>query len=192
VAVVTGAGRGIGAGLAVHLAGSGFRLGLCARHAPAVPPGWEAVAAAVDVADATALDGLADAVVARFGRIDVWVNSAGVLGPVGALADVAPGDLERHVATNVLGTMHGSATFARHVRSRPGDGALVNLSSGAARRPYRGWAAYCASKAAVEMLTEVVGLEERSSGLRAYAVSPGGGRHRHAGGGPVRTRVGVP
>ena len=72
-----------------------------------------------------------------------------------------------------LGVLHGSAAFARHVRSRPGTGSLVNMSSGAATTPYRGWAAYCASKAAVEMLTEVVGLEEADTGLLAYAGRPG-------------------
>ena len=173
VAVVTGASRGIGAGLAVHFASRGLRLGLCGRNRPVPPPGADAVVAALDVADAQAVDRLADEVVARFGRIDLWINNAGVLDPIGPLADADPTTLDRHVATNVLGVMHGTAAFARHVRSRPGGGSLVNVSSGAARSPYRGWAAYCASKAAVEMLTEVVGLEEADSGLVAYAVAPG-------------------
>ncbi|HEY5109974.1 MAG TPA: SDR family NAD(P)-dependent oxidoreductase, partial [Acidimicrobiales bacterium] len=151
----------------------GFRLGLCSRNRPEPPPGADVVVAALDVADAPAVDRFADEVVARFGRIDLWVNNAGVLDPVGPLADADPAALERHVATNVLGVMHGTAAFARHVRSRPGGGSLVNVSSGAASSPYRGWAAYCASKAAVEMLTEVVGLEEAASGLVAYAVAPG-------------------
>ena len=173
VAVVTGASRGIGAGLAGHFAGQGMRLGLCARTTPTVPDGAEALAAAVDVTDAAAVDAFALAVAGRFRRIDLWVNNAGVLGPVGPLAEADPGDLAAHVATNVLGVAFGSAAFARHVRGRPGGGTLVNLSSGAATSPYRGWAAYCASKAAVEMLTEVVGLEEEAHGLAAYAVAPG-------------------
>ena len=74
---------------------------------------------------------------------------------------------------NVLGVAHGSASFSRHVRSRPGGGTLVNISSGAATTPYEGWAIYCASKAAVEMLTEVVAREERVHGLKAYALAPG-------------------
>ena len=174
VAVVTGAGRGIGAGLAAHFADRGIRLGLCARaetgRARRGPTPWPA---AVDVTDAAAVGAFAESVVARFDRIDLWVNNAGVLDPVGPLADADPAALERHVATNVLGVMHGTAAFARHVRGRAGTGSLVNVSSGAASTPYRGWAAYCASKAAVEMLTEVVGLEEADAGLLAFAVAPG-------------------
>lgn len=173
VAVVTGASRGIGAGLAEYFAGRGMRLGLCARSIPSGPAGSDALAAAVDVTDPLAVDAFAGRVVDRFGRIDVWVNNAGVLDPIGPLAEVDPSALAVHFSTNVLGVSYGTAAFARHVRSRPGGGTLVNLSSGAATTPYRGWAAYCASKAAVEMLTEVVGQEEHGSGLAAYSVAPG-------------------
>jgi len=176
VVVVTGASRGIGAGLAARYAARGLRLALSARSVPAVPVGAdgpEVMVASVDVRDPGAVDRFAAAAVDRFGRIDAWINNAGVLGPIGPLAEAEAGALADHVATNVLGVAHGTAAFARHVRSRPGTGALVNLSSGAATSAYRGWAAYCASKAAVEMLTEVVGLEERASGLLAYAVAPG-------------------
>ena len=173
VAVVTGASRGIGAGLGAYFASRGLRLGLCARTVPSTPAGVDVLAAAVDVGDAAAVDRFAAEVVDRFGRIDLWVNNAGVLEPVGPLADADATALERHIATNVLGVMHGTAVFARHVRSRTGEGSLVNISSGAATTAYRGWAPYCASKAAVEVVTEVVGLEEAATGLLAYSVSPG-------------------
>lgn len=171
VAVVTGASRGIGAGLAAHFAGAGLQLGLCARHRPEAVPG--AVAAAVDVADPRAVDRFADTVVARFGRIDLWVNNAGVVEPMGPLAELDPAEVARSLEVNVLGVAHGTATFARHVASRAGGGVLVNVSSGAASRPYAGWAPYCAAKAAVEQLTECVAIEEAGHGLRAYAVAPG-------------------
>jgi NAD(P)-dependent dehydrogenase (short-subunit alcohol dehydrogenase family) len=173
VAVITGASRGLGAGLAATFAAEGIRLGLCARTRPDQPEGPGVWAASVDVADAESVDRFARDVVERFGRIDIWVNNAGVLEPIGPLATADPAALARHVDINLLGVAHGSASFSRHVRSRPGGGSLVNISSGAATTPYEGWAPYCATKAAVEMLTEVVAMEERVHGLKAYAVAPG-------------------
>lgn len=173
VAVVTGASRGLGAGMATRFAAAGLRLGLAARTEPGPPAGAEAVTAAVDVTDAGAVDRFAAAVVDRLGRIDLWVNNAGVLDPIGPLREADPAALAANVEVNVVGVMYGSATFARHVRSRPGGGLLVNISSGAATTPYEGWAAYCAAKAAVDQLTRVVAAEEAGAGLRAHAVAPG-------------------
>ena len=186
VAVVTGASRGLGAGLAVHFAASGMHLGLCARHRPRLAvrtrPTAQAghvvsaetpVLSAVDVTDRDAWRRFADAVVERFGRIDLWVNNAGLLGPIAPLALAGGAALAETIAVNVTGVANGSSVFAAHVRERPGRGVLVNVSSGAATKPYEGWAAYCASKAAVDQLTRVVALEEARHGLAAYAVSPG-------------------
>jgi NAD(P)-dependent dehydrogenase (short-subunit alcohol dehydrogenase family) len=159
--------------MAEALATRGIRLGLCARTRPTAPASTQSATASVDVTDAEAVDRFVDEVVARFGRIDLWINNAGLLAPIGPLADADPSALRSNIEVNVLGVMHGSATFARHVRTRPGGGVLVNLSSGAATRPYAGWAAYGGAKAAVDMVTEVVAREERSAGLRAYALSPG-------------------
>ena len=92
---------------------------------------------------------------------------------IGKLADVDPGMVAHHVAVNFVGVANGSRTFARHVRTRPGGGVLVNISSGAATTVYAGWAVYCASKAAVDQLTAVVAEEEKDEGLRAYSLAPG-------------------
>jgi benzil reductase ((S)-benzoin forming) len=173
VAVITGASRGLGAGLATSLAAAGLRLGLCARIQPQAPPGSQAVTWSVDVTEADQVDRFATEVVERFGRIDLWINNAGVLDPIGPLVDADPRALVDHMAVNVDGVLFGTRAFARHVRRRPGGGVLVNMSSGAGGSPVEGWAAYCASKAAVDMLTEVVALEGRPDGLRAYALSPG-------------------
>jgi NAD(P)-dependent dehydrogenase (short-subunit alcohol dehydrogenase family) len=185
VAVITGASRGLGAGLAAHFAAQGVHLGLCARHQPAAVrtkltahdadrgASTEALRATVDVTDRGALDDFVAEVLGRFGRIDLWVNNAGLLGPIGPLAGLDPAEVARTIEVNVVGVLHASAAFAAHVRSRRGPGVLVNISSGAATTPYVGWAAYCASKAAVEQLTRVVALEEAPHGLVAYAVSPG-------------------
>ena len=176
VAVVTGASRGLGAGLARRLGERGLRLGLCARSIPAVPdrPGASGVVTAgVDVTDAAEVASFARAVADQLGPIGLWVNNAGVLDPVGPLAEADPAEVARLLAVNVLGVVHGTQAYARHVRSRPGGGVLLNVTSGAASTPYSGWAPYCASKAAVDQLTRVVALEEASHGLRALSVSPG-------------------
>jgi benzil reductase ((S)-benzoin forming) len=177
VAVITGASRGLGAGLARSFGAAGLTLGLCARHRPDDPgadaSGDRALRAAGDVTDQSQLSDFADSVVDRFGRIDLWVNNAGVLAPIGPLAEADPDEVARNLAVNVVGVANGSALFARHVRARPGGGVLINISSGAATTPYVGWAPYGASKAAVDQLTRVIALEEAAHGLSAYAVSPG-------------------
>lgn len=172
--------------MAAHLAAEGINLGLCARHRPVlvaatrprahdgvVEPATLPVTAAVDVTDARAVEQFAESVVAHFGRVDLWINNAGVLAPIRPLADAEPSELARNIEVNVNGVLFASRWFARHVRRRGGEGVLVNISSGAAQRPYAGWAAYCAAKAAVDMCTEVLAIEGRPWGLRAHAVAPG-------------------
>ena len=172
-AVITGASRGLGAGLAQAFAERGLRLGLCARGAPVLADGPAVLAARLDVRDAAAVAAFASAVEARFGAIDLWVNNAGVLEPIAPLREVEPGAARLHLEVNVLGVLHGSQAFVRHLRRRGGEGVLVNVSSGAAQKPYAGWSVYCAAKAAVERMTECLALEEAAQGLRAHAVAPG-------------------
>jgi benzil reductase ((S)-benzoin forming) len=176
VAVITGASRGIGAGLASRFVDFGMRVGICARKRPEPPVRSDpnqVVARSADVRDAADLEGFGAAVVERFGRIDLWINNAGVAEPIGKLADVDPGMFAHQILVNVVGVANGTRAFVRHLRARSGGGVLLNLSSGAATTDYPGWTGYCASKAAVDRLTSVVAQEEADRGLRAYAISPG-------------------
>jgi benzil reductase ((S)-benzoin forming) len=176
VAVITGASRGIGAGIAQRFCDLGIRVGICARKRPDPPSGadrHQVLTIAADVRDSSDLEGLGAVTAERFGQIDIWVNNAGVLEPVGMLAEVDPGRVAHQIAVNVTGVANGTRTFARHVRRREGGGILINVTSGAARSVYPGWAVYCASKAAVDQMTAVVAVEEEAHGLRAYAVAPG-------------------
>jgi NAD(P)-dependent dehydrogenase (short-subunit alcohol dehydrogenase family) len=172
-AVITGASRGLGAGLARAFRERGLRLGLCARSAPALADAADVVALRLDVRDPDALAAFAATVAARFGAIDLWINNAGLLEPIDLLRDVSPEAARLHLEVNVLGVLFGTQAFVRHLRRRGGEGVLVNVSSGAARRPYAGWSVYCAGKAAVDRMTECVALEEAAHGLRAYALAPG-------------------
>lgn len=171
--VITGASRGLGAGLAEALHARGARLALCARRAPILAAGDRVLARQLDVRDAAAVARFAEEAAARFGRLDLWINNAGVLAPIGPLRDLDPEETRIHVETNLLGVLFGSQAFVRHVRGREGGGVLINISSGAARKPYQGWSVYCATKAAVDRLTECIDLEERAQGLRAFSVAPG-------------------
>jgi len=172
VAVITGASRGIGEGLANELASAGVRLGLCARTMAAESSPTR-LARAIDVRDGEAVDRFCNDVVEHFGTIDLWINNAGVLAPIAPLRDVDSAAFAEHLAINVHGVFHGSRAFVRHLRSKGHPGVLVNISSGAARHAYAGWSAYCASKAAVDRLSECIALEEADTGLRVHSVAPG-------------------
>jgi len=173
VAFISGASRGVGAGLAERFAEAGLRLVLCSRTPPALSESETVIAAALDVRDEKALDALVGQVEERFGSIDLWINNAGVLDPIGPIRDVSLEDFREHIDINLSGVFVGSRTYVRHLRRLQRRGVLINVSSGAAWNPYAGWGAYCAGKAGVERLTEVVALEEAEIGLRAHSIAPG-------------------
>lgn len=180
-AVITGASRGIGAGLAAEFAARGMNLALCARGDCPVPAGAEerTLTASVDVRDESAVQAFSDAAVARFGAIDLWINNAGVLEPIAPLRELETDAFRHHLDINLIGVFLGTRAFVRAHRARtqdasaPADACLINISSGAAWSGYAGWSAYCAGKAGLDRLTESVQLEEADTGLRAYAVAPG-------------------
>jgi NAD(P)-dependent dehydrogenase (short-subunit alcohol dehydrogenase family) len=173
VAFISGASRGVGAGLAERFAEAGLRLVLCSRTPPALPSSEAVIAASLDMRDEKGLDALVDQAESRFGAIDLWVNNAGVLDPIQPIRDVSLADFREHIDINLAGVFVGSRSYARHLRRVGQGGVLINVSSGAAWKPYAGWGAYCAGKAGVERLTEVLAIEEAEIGLRAHSVAPG-------------------
>jgi len=172
VAFITGASRGLGAGLAARFAEHGVQLGLCARHEPDGPAGSGALTASVDVTDVAHLERFADAVAETLGPIDLWINNAGVLDPMGPLRELEPDHIASALAINIGGVITGTQIFIdRSADAPPARRALINISSGAASSVYAGWSVYGAAKAAVDQLTRVVAAEE--PGLVCHAVAPG-------------------
>ena len=177
VVFISGASRGIGAGLAASYADLGMKLVLSARSRPALAESDAVLSRQVDVRDEAGVEKIVLEAEARFGAIDLWINNAGILEPMKPVRDVSVEAFREHIDINLTGVFIGTRAFVRHrrrVASQVGPGGvLINVSSGAAWHAYHGWGAYCAGKAAVERLTEVVAEEEAGTGLRVHAVAPG-------------------
>ena len=174
VAVVTGASGGLGAGLATRLGELGFSLGLCARREPAAPAGHGAsLCRSVDVTDAAAVEAFIDEVAGTLGPVDLWINNAGLLGPVAPARNADPDAVRDALLVNVAGVMYGSAAFARRARRDwpTARRVLVNISSGAATSVYEGWSTYGPTKAAVDHFSRILAAEEPD--LVVHSVAPG-------------------
>ena len=170
VIVLTGASSGIGLVTARQAARKGAKLVLAARSEEALreladeinhdTPG-QAIAVTCDVTDADAVRRLRDVAIERFGRIDTWINDAG-LGLFGKIVDVPMDAVRRLFETNVYGVMHGSTAFAEYVRDRePGDfsAALVNLGSVLSYQAIPMQGHYVSTKHAVKGFTDSLRLE---------------------------------
>ncbi|MDR6501426.1 SDR family oxidoreductase [Burkholderia sp. DN3021] len=178
VALVTGSSRGIGAEIARRLARDGFRVvvNYAGSAGPAqevvdaiVADGGEAVAVQADVADPAATAALFDAAERAFGRVDVVVNSAGVM-KLAAIADVDDAAFDQVVAINLKGAFNVSREAAKRVRD---GGRIVNLTSSVIGMRLPTYGVYIATKAAVEGLTQVLAQEMRGRGISVNAVAPG-------------------
>ncbi len=177
VVVITGASRGIGAAAVRAFAGAGASVALLARDAAkivdlAAEMGPNAMALPCDVTDWSAMQASMQAVQARFGRIDVLINNAGVIDPIARLADADPADWGQAIDINLKGVFHGLRAVLPIMRAQ-GAGTVITISSGAAVNPIEGWSSYCASKAGALMLTRMAHLEEAAHGLRVLGLSPG-------------------
>lgn len=180
VAVVTGAGSGIGRATALRFAALGATVhaadvdaaGVAATRAAIETAGGRARDHVVDVGDAGAVAALAEAVYATDGRVDVLHNNAGLalMGPIG-LTSVE--DWERIVRVNLLGVGFGVQAFAPRMLAQGGTATIVNTASLAGLVPASDRAAYCASKYGVVGLTKALHVELAPHGIHVAAVCPG-------------------
>ncbi len=172
-AVITGAGRGIGAATAEALAARGAHVVLAARSIGGIAalaaklPG--ALAVTTDVGHQEDAEELIAAARARFGRVDILVNNAATVQPIGRIADTDPQVWADSLQANIAGQFFCARAALADL---PGL-VIVNVSSGAASRALEGWSAYCAGKAALAMLTQSLHLEYAAAGLKTYGFRPG-------------------
>lgn len=175
VAIITGAGRGIGRATAVELARRGYRLALAARRGDDLEEtsrlaGGGALCCPTDVTDPDQVERLARQALERFGRIDAVVNNAG-LAPVRSIKEMSPREWRDVVETNLSAAFYLTrAAWPAFERQR--GGVVVNVSSAAARDPFPGFAAYGAAKAGLNLFGLSAAREGEAIGVRVHTIAP--------------------
>ncbi|MET9216224.1 MULTISPECIES: SDR family NAD(P)-dependent oxidoreductase [unclassified Nocardia] len=183
VAVVTGAGSGIGRALALGLARRGAliaasdidRDGLAETSARVAALGADIHSATVDMAHREAVIDYAEEVIAHFGAVHQVYNNAGIAGRSATVLDSDWANYDRVIAVNLFGVIHGTKAFLPHLIAS-GDGHVVNISSLNGYLAQPSLSAYCASKFGVRGFTEALRAEMLAAGhpVRVTAVHPGG------------------
>jgi 3-oxoacyl-[acyl-carrier protein] reductase len=180
VAIVTGASKGIGAGIAKNLAAAGAavavnyassREGAERVVADIKASGGKAIAVKGDVANAADVRRLFEETRSVFGRVDVLVNNAGIY-HFQPLEDITEDEFHLQFNTNVLGTILASKEAARHFGQD--GGSIINISSVASEQPVPTATVYSATKGAVDTLTRVLAAELGPRKIRVNAIAPGG------------------
>ena len=198
IAVVTGAGSGLGAAIAARLAADGALVvatDIDGSAAELVAKEIGGEADELDVTDSAAVDRVVDAAVARHGRLDVMVNNAGIaphrpevrdrstanamarmtgdgLVPLDALVTMTDEEWDRMIKVHLYGTFYGTRAALRHMTQQR-SGAIVNLASVMAYIASAGGADYAAAKAAIVSFTKSAGAEVAHLGIHVNAVAPG-------------------
>jgi clavulanate-9-aldehyde reductase len=178
VALVTGASSGIGRAIALALAEQGADVAVGARRADRLASlrdqltasGVKALTVDLDVTDEGACRAAVDATIGEFGRLDLVVNSAGVM-LLGAIVGADTADWRRMINTNVLGLMYVTHAALPHLLERGGD--IVQISSVAGRVARKGSGVYNASKWAVNAFSEALRQEVTDRGVRITMIEPG-------------------
>lgn len=178
-ALVTGASSGIGRACALALGAQGAKVVVAGRRkerlaevvAKIGASGGQAVAATGDVRDPEVTAQWVKTASERFGGIDHLVNAAGVIGSGAPFTAIEPAEWDRVMDSNLRSLYLVTRAAAPELIRRKGS--VVNISSVAGLRPYPGLAAYCVSKAGVDMFTRCVALDMAPHGVRVNAVNPG-------------------
>lgn len=173
---ITGASSGLGRALAAHVLDRGYRAALTARDPGALSDlvagsGDRAVALALDVTDPAQIEDAVRDAAGRFGRVDVLVNNAGY-GLFATVEEATPDEVRAQFETNVYGPLQLTQAVLPGMRER-GSGHVVNVSSIGGLAAFNDLGVYCASKFAVEGLSETMALEVEPFGIGVTIVEPG-------------------
>jgi NAD(P)-dependent dehydrogenase (short-subunit alcohol dehydrogenase family) len=184
VAIVTGAGSGLGRTIARALLGAGWRVALAGRREAALAetaatadPGWPGESALVAPADVTSPPSVAalfQAVQDRWGRLDLLVNNAGVFGPAAGVDEIELADWRQVVDTNLTGAFLCAQHAVRMMKAQaPPGGRIINNGSISAHTPRPNSVAYTATKHAITGLTKSISLDGRAFGIACGQIDIG-------------------
>lgn len=181
VIVVTGATAGLGRSLAIEAGNKGAKVALLARRTQVLEEvreritaaGGEALVLPVDLREPDAISNVFRQILSFWSRINVLFNNAGVVEPVAPLAQLSDEAILDSVQINILGVYFATREALKAMQDQKGGGTVINITSGAAERPYIGWSMYGSQKAAVNMLTRITALEMMGTPVRVAAISPG-------------------
>ena len=180
VALVTGASRGIGAAVAERLASEGAHVvavargeeGLCALDDRIRGAGGNATLVPLDITNGEALDRLGGSLAERYGRLDVLVANAGLLGDLRPLAHIEPRMWDRVIEVNLSANWRLIRATDALLRAAPA-GRAIFVTSGVAARPRAYWGAYAVAKAGLEALVRIYAAEVANTAVRVNALDPG-------------------
>ena len=179
-ALVTGASRGVGKGIALELARAGCRVAVNYHSDAAAAEqtvaeieklGVEAFAVRADVVSSDSVKEMFDLVLSRFDQLNIMVNNAGVQ-TWKPLLELSESDWDLVIDTNLKGTFLCTQVAAKHMKER-GGGSIVNIGSGCNKVPFPHLIAYTASKGGIELFTKVAAVELGRFGIRVNCVAPG-------------------
>lgn len=184
VAVITGAGKGLGRAIALAYAEQGAKVVLAARSQGDLDPlaaeiaaaGGEALAVVTDVTSKTAVEALADAALTRFGKVDIWVNNAGgfIDGAMTDWVDVTPEAMDAMWALNLSSYVYGAQAAARAMKQGTTGGSLIFMSSlDAFNSCPGGEGCYGAAKIAITHIANTLAVELGRFGIRVNSIAPG-------------------
>jgi NAD(P)-dependent dehydrogenase (short-subunit alcohol dehydrogenase family) len=180
VAIVTGASRGIGKGIAVRYAEEGAFVVVASQSMDLLKKiveqiekkGGRALALDLDVTQYESVAGVVSKTVAEFGRLDIMVNNAGI-SMAKPSEELLPRDWQRALETDLSGVFFGCQCAAKQMIRQGEGGCIINITSVYGLVAAPGRAAYCSSKAAANMLTKVLAIEWAKDKIRVNAIAPG-------------------
>jgi NAD(P)-dependent dehydrogenase (short-subunit alcohol dehydrogenase family) len=178
VVMITGASRGLGRALTLTCAEEGANLVITSRSAESFEPiaeeakatGVEVLAIPADISQSTHVERLVDAAVERFGRIEVLINNAGLLGPRVQIEEYPEDEWRKVLEANLTGPFLLTKAVIPYM---PEGGSIINITSGVSIEGRPRWGAYSVSKFGLEGLTQILAAELEERGIRVNSVDPG-------------------